>query len=83
MADGGEVPAPGLTALPGIAPHVLRQALTRPGLRSMLRRTPGGAPRISLIITARHTPAQIDRAAALVRLAIATLQAGRARRRDV
>ncbi len=82
-ADGGEFPVQTLAALPGIAPHVLHQTLTRLGLRSVLRRTPGGAPRISLIITARHTPAQIDRAAALVRLAIATLQGGRARRREV
>ncbi|MFQ3661283.1 MAG: aminotransferase class I/II-fold pyridoxal phosphate-dependent enzyme [Chloroflexaceae bacterium] len=75
QAEGGGFPVQTLAPLPGIAPRALHRTLARLGLRTILRRTPGGDPRISVIVTAQHTPAQIDRAATLVRLALATLQA--------
>lgn len=78
--ERGAFPVQTLAPVPGAGPQALYDALLRLGLRCILRRSHGGLC-LSLIITARHTPAHIDRAALLVQAAVAAVRDGQAQRR--
>ncbi|HMQ30287.1 MAG TPA: aminotransferase class I/II-fold pyridoxal phosphate-dependent enzyme [Chloroflexaceae bacterium] len=81
--EGGAFPVQTLAPKPGVEPRALAVALGRLGVRAVLRRGHGGGPRLSLIVTAAHTPSQIDRAVLLLRAAVALgrRRAGREGRR--
>jgi 8-amino-7-oxononanoate synthase len=65
------LPVQTLARLPRIAVETVHQRLLRAGVRAVLHHAAGGKPpRISFLITARHTAAEIDRAASAVRDAV-------------
>jgi 8-amino-7-oxononanoate synthase len=73
---GSLLPVQGLRSV-GIGPADLHERLQRSGIRALLHRpTCGGEPRVSLIVTARHTPAAIDRAVQAVAAAAGAVAAG-------
>jgi len=62
-ATGGLFPVQTLAPLNGLDAAALYRRLLRLGVRTVLRRAGGSAEvRISFLITARHTPDEIDRA---------------------
>jgi 8-amino-7-oxononanoate synthase len=66
-AVGGLFPVQTLTPIPKLNAPLLSARLLRLGVRTVLRRGHNGhTPRISFLITARHTPQDIDRAVALL-----------------
>jgi 8-amino-7-oxononanoate synthase len=79
--EGGLFPVQTLGSVEGADARALYKALLRLGLRGVLRRGHDGKPRLSLIVTTRHTPGQIDRAALLTRAALAATRGGRQDRR--
>lgn len=82
--EGGAFPVQTLAPVAGVEPRALARHLERLGVRAVLRRGHGeSGPQLSLIVTAAHTANQIDRAALLLRAAVALGRrgAGRERRR--
>ncbi len=74
---GGLFPVQTIASTPAVDPAALHEHLLERGVRAALTRPRSGArPRLSFLITARHTIADIDRAADV----LAGATAGRARR---
>lgn len=71
-AGPGSFPVQTLGAVPGIPPVRLYQRLAEAGVRTVLHRPAcDPVPRCSLLVTAAHTPGQIDRAIAAIEAATA------------
>ena len=56
-----------LKPMPGIDPHALHGRLERLGIQSVLHSKPdGNGARLGFVLTARHSPEEIDAAVAVV-----------------
>ncbi len=66
-ASGGLFPVQTLKPMPGIDPHALHGRLERRGIQTVLHSKPdGNGARLGFILTARHSPEEIDAAVAVV-----------------
>ena len=66
-ASGGLFPVQTLKPMPGIDPHALHGRLERLGIQTVLHSKPdGNGARLGFILTARHSPEEIDAAVAVV-----------------
>jgi 8-amino-7-oxononanoate synthase len=71
QAVGGIFPVQTLLPLPGTDAAAMQEHLSRSGIRVVAHQARNGhGSRVSLLITARHTPADIDRAVAAIEEAI-------------
>lgn len=66
-ASGGLFPVQTLKPMPGIDPHALHGRLQQMGVQTVLHSKPdGNGARLGFILTARHSPEEIDAAVAVV-----------------
>ena len=66
-ASGGLFPVQTLKPMPGIDPHALHGRLEQLGIQTVLHSKPdGNGARLGFVLTARHSPEEIDAAVAVV-----------------
>lgn len=74
-ASGGLFPVQTLGSVPGLDAAELHERLLRAGVRTVLHRgRPGGEARIGFLLTAAHSPADIDHATAVLASAVGAKQ---------